>query len=206
MKIYIDFDDVICETGRYFLFIAEKLFDIVLPYSEFRFFNLQQTFKLSDKQYKEIFDEGHKPQSLLAFEETPHASEIINKWLDEGHEVYIVTGRPYETYDISRQWLNEHGLDRIEMYCVDKYGSKPFLNDSSYSMTLSELYEMDFDFAIDDSPASFEHILHFKNCKTVVFERPWNINAELPNDNFIRCSDWLQIDELLERICAKQNA
>ena len=35
---------------------------------------------------------------------------------------------------------------------------------------------------------------------------PAKVNAELPNDNFIRCSDWLQIDELLERICAKQNA
>lgn len=32
MKVYIDFDDVICETGVYFTKIAKELFDIDLPY------------------------------------------------------------------------------------------------------------------------------------------------------------------------------
>ena len=37
MKVYIDFDDVICETGVYFTKIAKELFDIDLPYSQFRY-------------------------------------------------------------------------------------------------------------------------------------------------------------------------
>ena len=31
MKIYIDFDDVICETAKYFTKIAKELFDIDVP-------------------------------------------------------------------------------------------------------------------------------------------------------------------------------
>ena len=32
MKIYIDFDDVICETAKYFTKIAKELFDMISQY------------------------------------------------------------------------------------------------------------------------------------------------------------------------------
>lgn len=51
MKIYIDFDDVICETAQYFTKIAKELFHIEVPYQEVQFFNLQKSFDLSDEQY-----------------------------------------------------------------------------------------------------------------------------------------------------------
>ena len=54
MKIYIDFDDVICETAKYFTKIAKELFDIEVPYQQVQFFNLQKTFDLSDEQYDEL--------------------------------------------------------------------------------------------------------------------------------------------------------
>lgn len=47
MKIYIDFDDVICETAKYFTKIAKELFNIDVPYREVQFFNLQKSFDLS---------------------------------------------------------------------------------------------------------------------------------------------------------------
>ena len=58
--------------------------------------------------------------------------------------------------------------------------------------------ESAFDFAIEDSPSAFEHVLHFHNCKVAVFDRPWNRQAEFPNDNFVRCKNWNQIDKLFE--------
>ena len=48
MKIYIDFDDVICETAKYFTQIAKELFNIDVPYREVQFFNLQKSFDLSE--------------------------------------------------------------------------------------------------------------------------------------------------------------
>lgn len=200
MKIYIDFDDIICETARYFSFLAAKMFDIHVPYEEMKFFNLQQAFDLNDEQYDELLKAGHFPETLLAFEETPGASETINKWIDEGHEIFIVTGRPFNSYEPSREWLDKHKLERAPLYCVDKYGREKFYADCSYSMTLEQFYVMTFDFAIEDSPSAFCHLLHFGQCKVAVFNRPWNVTAELPNDNFTRCGDWKEIIGLLEKL------
>lgn len=200
MKIYIDFDDVICETAKAFTSIAKELFDIDLPYSQVQFFNLQKTFDLDDDQYEKLMQVGHYPEKLLSYEETPGACDTINKWVDEGHEVSVITGRPFDSYEPSRQWLDEHGLRRVPMFCVDKYGREKFNQNCSYNMTLANLYAMTFDLAIEDSPASFEHVAHFENCKVAVYDRPWNQNASFPGDNFVRCFNWNEIDKLLSKI------
>lgn len=196
MKIYIDFDDVICETAKSFSQIAKELFDIDVPYREVQFFNLQKSFDLDSEQYDELMRVGHLPEKLLAYEETLGASKIINKWIDDGQEVCVITGRPFQSYEPSREWLDKHNLERVPLLCVDKYGRESFNQDCTYSLTLSELYEMKFDLAIEDSPAAFEHVLHFEDCRIAVFDRPWNHNADLPNSNFIRCNGWEEIYKL----------
>lgn len=197
MKVYIDFDDVICETAKYFTRIAKELFDINVPYKEVQFFNLKKSFDLDDEQYEKLMRVGHLPETLLAYEETEYASETINKWIDEGYEIYVITGRPFDAYDASRKWLDDHKLDRVPLFCVDKYGREKFYQNCQYSMTLEQLYSMEFDFAIEDSPAAFEHVLHFDKCRVAVYDRPWNHAAELPNDRFVRCNGWKEINAYL---------
>lgn len=197
MNIYIDFDDVICETARSFCIIADRLFGIKKPYEEVSFFNLQQSFGLTDNQYCELMKEGHLPEILLSYDETENASKSINKMVVAGHNVKIITGRPFSSYEPSRQWLDNHNLSNIPLYCVDKYGREIFNQDSTFSLTLDDFYKMDFDLAIEDSPAAFGHLKHFDNCKVAVFNRPWNINAPLPSANYIRCEGWNQILKLI---------
>lgn len=199
MKIYIDFDDVICETAKYFTQIAKELFGVDVPYREVQFFNLQKSFDLSAAQYDKLMEAGHLPENLLNYEETDGASKTINKWVDEGHEVFIITGRPFNSYEPSRKWLDEHDLERVPLYCVDKYGRETFEQEFTYNMTLEKLYSMTFDFAIEDSPAAFEHVTHFDNCRVAVFDRPWNQHAEFPGGNFVRCKNWQEIDEVFEK-------
>lgn len=197
MKIYIDFDDVICETARHFTKIAKEMFGVEVPYQEVQFFNLKKSFDLDDEQYTELMKAGHLPKNLLAYEETSGASSTINKWLDEGHEISIITGRPFDAYGPSREWLDNHGLERVPLFCVDKYGREMFNRDCEYSMTLEQLYDMTFDVAIEDSPNAFEHVLHFENCRVAVFNRPWNRQVSLPNERFVRCNNWNEIDTLV---------
>lgn len=199
MKIYIDFDDVICETAKYFTKIAKELFGVDVPYREVQFFNLQKSFDLNDAQYEELMRVGHVPETLLAYEETKGASETIRKWGEEGHEVLVITGRPFDSYEPSRRWLDEHHLESVPLYCVDKYGRESFNRDCTYSMTLEDLYRMDFDFAVEDSPAAFVHLMHFKKCRVAVFHRPWNSQVDFPGNNFVRCHSWEDIDRELHR-------
>ena len=200
MKIYIDFDDVLCETAKYFTKIAKELFGIDVPYRQVQFFNLQKSFDLNDEQYEALMKAGHLPENLLKYKETPGVSEVINKWVDQGYEVFIITGRPFNSYEPSRQWLDEHHLERVPLFCVDKYGRETAKQDYRYNMTLAELYNITFDFAVEDSPAAFEHVLHFDNCRVAVFDRPWNSRAELPNDRFVRCKNWQEIDRVFEKL------
>lgn len=196
MRVYIDFDDVICETAKFFTIIAKDLFGKEVSYDRVHFFNLQKSFGLSESQYAELMQVGHLPENLLSYEETRGASTTINKWLDEGNDISIITGRPFDSYEPSRQWLDEHNLNRVPLFCVDKYGREVFNQNCTYNMTLEKLYSMTFDFAIEDSPVSFEHVNHFKNCRVAVFDRPWNKDADFPGDNFIRCENWQVIDKV----------
>lgn len=196
MKIYIDFDDVICETAKYFTIIADQLFGIKVPYEKIKYFNLQKSFNLTDSQYDELMKAGHLRENLLAYEETPGASQTINKWVDEGHEVSIITGRPFDSYEPSRKWLDDHNLSRVPLFCVDKYGREIFYQTCTYSMTLQDFYSMTFDFAVEDSPSAFEHLLHFENCRIAVFDRPWNKDADFPSTNFSRGNTWAEIDKM----------
>lgn len=198
MKIYIDFDDVICETAKHFIKLAKMLFGIELPYHEVQFFNLQKSFDLNDAQYDELMRTAHTPENLLAYEETPDASGVINKWIEEGYDISIITGRPFEAYEPSRRWLDAHGLERAPLFTVDKYGREKADQAWSYGLSLEEFYKMTFDFAIEDSPAAFEHVLHFTDCTVAVYDRPWNRQCAFPNKNFVRCGSWTEIDKLLE--------
>ncbi len=197
MNIYVDFDDCLCETALHFSRLVKEMFDVDVPYEDIRFFNLQKSFSLTDEQYQEMMIKAHTPEVLLTYQETPGATKTINNWLDEGHNVYIITGRPYSAYEPSRQWLDEHGLERVKLYCLDKYGRDSFIKNSEFSLKLEDYYKMHFDYAVEDSPLAFKFFDHLPELKVMVFDRPWNRDASFPNENFRRCVDWKTIKEMV---------
>ena len=140
---------------------------------------------------------GHEPEVLLGYEETPGASETVNELIREGHNVSIITGRPYSSYEVSREWLDVHGLKNIKMYCLDKYGREQVVNNSGFSLSLDDYYKMPFDYAIEDSPLAFKYIEHLPALKVLVFDRPWNRESELPGNNYLRCYNWEKIKEII---------
>ena len=198
MKIYVDFDDCLCETAKEFTHIADRLFGKKVPYEKVRFFNLQQSFDLTDEEYERLMAEGHLPEVLLSYEETPGASKVINEWIDLGYEVSVITGRPYSAYEPSRKWLDEHGLERAQVYFLNKYGRDSFYKVNEYNLELEDYYKMKFDYAVEDSPAAFRFFEHLPELKVLVYDRPWNRECEFPGDNYVRCSGWEMISRLVK--------
>lgn len=193
MNIYIDFDDCLCETAKNFSELVQDLFGIYVPYEYIRYFDLQKSFSLTDEQYEEMMIKAHMPEVLLAYEETPGAVKTVNNWIDEGHDVSIITGRPYSAYEASLEWLDRHGLERVRLYCLNKYGRDSFIKNSDFSLEIEDYYKMHFDYAIEDSPAAFSFFEHLKELKVMVYNRPWNSDCELPGKNYIRCYNWEMI-------------
>ena len=193
MNIYVDFDDCLCETGRAFAGLVSDLFGIEVPYERMHHFNLQKSFGLTDEQYDRLLVRGHEPELLLSFEETPGASDVINEWIGGGHEVSVITGRPFSAYEPSRMWLDRHGLANVRLYCLDKYGRENFMKDSQFSLELDDYYSMKFDIAVEDSPLAFRFFDHLPELKVMVFDRPWNRDAVFPGANYQRCFSWESI-------------
>ena len=200
MKIYVDYDDCLCETARAFTVIAERLFGKKVPYEEVRFFNLKASFDLTDEEYEKMMIEGHLPEILLSYEETPGASKVLNEWMDQGHEVTIITGRPASSYENSRKWLDIHGLDRAKLFTLNKYGRDSFIRNSDFNLELEDYYKMKFDLAIEDSPMAFRFFDHMPDLKIMVFDRPWNRECDFPNKNYTRCPDWEYIRKQVNAI------
>ena len=196
MDIYVDFDDCLCETGRCFSGLAAKLFGKNVPYDDMAYFELQKSFSLTDGQFEQLMIEGHRPEVLLSFEETPNASETVNSWIDRGHHVTVITGRPDSAYEPSREWLDLHGLERVRLYCLNKYGRDSFMNRGDFSLEMEDYRRMHFDYAVEDSPSAFRFFSHLPNLKVLVFDRPWNQACVFPQKGYTRCFSW----EMIRRI------
>lgn len=200
MHIYVDFDDCLCETARSFSKLAGEMFGRNVPYEEIRFFELDKSFNLNDAQYEQFMIRGHQPEVLLSYEETPGASSVINEWISCGYEVSIITGRPFSAYEPSRKWLDDHGLQRVRLYCLNKYGRDSFIKNSDFSLELEDYYRMTFDFAVEDSPKAFKFFDHLPDLRVLVFDRPWNRDCEFPNEKYTRCFNWESIRNMIKNM------
>ena len=196
-RIYIDFDDCLCETARHFSGLVKELYGVNVPYEKIRYFDLQKSFSLSDKQFEEMMIIAHGPEVLLSYEETPGAVATVNEWIDAGHHVSVITGRPYGSYEPSREWLDRHGLGRAELFTLNKYGRDGFVKKSDFNLEIEDYYKMQFDYAIEDSPSAFRFFAHLPELRIMVYDRPWNQECEFPGGNYRRCFDWKMISEIV---------
>ncbi len=197
MKIYVDFDDCLCETGKAFSRLVFEMYGKQVPYEEMNFFNLQKSFALTDEEYDNLLVKGHEAEVLLSIEETPGAASVINEWLDRGHQVSVITGRPFNAFEASRQWLDTHGFERVKLFCLNKYGRENFLKGSDFSLELEDYLKMHFDYAIEDSTSAFKFFDHLPDLNVLVIDRPWNREAVFPNDYYRRVYDWETIREIV---------
>lgn len=197
MRIYVDFDDCLCETARHLSALVNDLFNTDIPYEKMRNFDLKKTFSLMDDDYELMMIKAHSPESLLSLKETEGASITLNKWIDDGIAVSVITGRPYSVYEASRQWLDDHDLNRAELYCLNKYGRDSFIKGSDFNLEVDDFRKMTFDYAIEDSPSAFKFFSHLPHLKVMVFDRPWNTDCKFPEGDYMRCYDWDTIDKVI---------
>ena len=206
MKIYVDFDDCLCETAREFSELVMRMFGKNVPYEKIPFFDLKESFQLTDSEHEQLMIEGHRQEVLLSYEESPGASRVLNEWMDQGHEVFVITGRPVSTFDASHRWLDEHDLKRARLFFLNKYGRDNFgIDDSGYNLELEDYYQMRFDIAIEDSPEAFRFFDHLHDLKVMVYDRPWNRNCQFPDNRYFRCEGWDRIQEMMNEFTLEES-
>jgi 5'(3')-deoxyribonucleotidase len=194
MRIYVDFDDVLCATAQGLSRLARQLFGRRVPFAQIRCFDLRQAFRISAAEHQDLMDHAHAPQFLQRLPALDGSAACLRDWLREGHEVAVVTGRPSTTDPASRAWLRRHGLAPVPILYVDKYQRYPRGPSHAPPMlSLDELRRQRFDWLIDDSPVALDALLSHHAGRAIVFDRPWNRAYPCAAPQIIRCRGWRDI-------------
>lgn len=198
MRIYIDFDDVLCETARHLSDLARTLFDRHVPYEAISGFDLKQAFSLSDTEIDALMEHAHRTEFLTELTPAPGSVEAVRALESRGHELAIVTGRPADSHAGSLGWLRKHGLTHLALIYVDKYGRAPATPapEAPRTLTRDEFATLHFDVAIDDSPAALDLLAPRHNCTVIVYDRPWN-RCYTHAANMRRSASWREIVGLI---------
>lgn len=203
MRIYIDFDDVLCETARYLVGVARKLFGARVDYEAIAGFDLQHSFALSATQIGELMHYAHREEVLKAYQPTPGGLAALSTLEQRGCELTIVTGRPAASHPGSRAWLQQYDFEHLPIIYLDKYG-RQFASQSGLLATYDTPPTLDraafdkltFDVAIDDSPTALDLLAERTECRILVFDRPWNRDYAI-RPNMTRVKTW---DEILGQL------
>ena len=175
--IYVDMDDVICETCRGFLKLLQSEFNRYVAYEDVKEFDLSQTFNMSFDEIEEFMERAHHPDILSALIPLPGALETIKNWGDNGYKIDIMTGRPPSTRAYTEEWLERHEVGYNSLNFVDKYGRREFDPSFCEALTLADLAAVRFCLAVEDSAATAEYLAEHEVAPVVLIDRPWNRNG-----------------------------
>src|ERR1051326_873007 len=150
--IYIDLDDVLCETALEFASLLEKRHGRKVDFNQITSFDLGTSFSLNPSELEDVLRAAHEPQILEILKPVAGALDAVKVWHDNGYEIHVVTGRPASTFEASKQWLTRHEVPYTSLTFVDKYSRHNSNNIQLQPVPLSQLSEFGFCFAVEDSP------------------------------------------------------
>lgn len=192
--IYVDMDDVLCETARGCLEIIERLFGKRVAYEQLTDFDLGNSCELSAEETAALYHIVHHPDELLKLKPVNGAIAVLNRWMAAGFEIAIVTGRPPATCEVSLDWLAREGMPYHSFTVVDKY--KRFPTETKGAVSLANLAARKFVFAVEDSPTMARYLAEQMQVPVRLFDRPWN-RAAAEHPKITRHNHWFEIVELL---------
>ena len=102
------------------------------------------------------------------------AKEYIDKLHDDGHLIYIITGRDNgdykDSYNMTNTWLKEHNIYYDDLILTDAY--------DKHAKTL-KCIEYDIDIMIDDSVRICTDCID-NGITTILMETPYNKGVDIP--------------------------
>ncbi|MCA1784640.1 MAG: bifunctional metallophosphatase/5'-nucleotidase [Desulfotignum sp.] len=192
-RIYVDLDDVISRTTDTYSAVIEQEFGRQVRFEDLTCFDLKVSFKLTDSEYHHFFDRIHQPDILMNFDPVFGAKEMLARWIDAGHRVDIVTGRPPSAREVSLAWLDRQRIAFTDFVMVDKYNRSG--DDQSGVISRTQLMACQYDLAVEDSLDTARFLAEHMKAQVLLYDRPWNaLPAEHPG--IIRVASWQEIAAL----------
>ena len=185
--IYVDLDDVLCQTARRFLVIVEREFNKRIAYEDLTDFDVGSSCGLGAAQTDELYRIVHRPDELMQMAPIEDAIAALRQWVDAGYRIAIVTGRPPESHEPSLAWLARHRVPYDSFTMVDKYSR--FATENSVAIRLDELAQREYCWAVEDSLPMARFLATHMKLSVALIDCPWNRSMD-SYVNVGRFADW----------------
>jgi uncharacterized HAD superfamily protein len=196
-RIYVDLDDVLCETARAFLVLLETHFGKTATFDGMYSFNLAESFSLNPRELARLMSLAHEDGVLKHLAIIPGAKQGLDTFTSMGYDIIIVTGRPPSTEEATQFWLDANGIPYQQLIFVDKYGRSSTDVRHRRAMTLDELSQMTFVYAVEDSRDMAIFLSDHMGLAVALLDRPWNRinhhNQRPLSPKVKRFADWSEI-------------
>lgn len=192
--IYVDMDDVLCQTAQHFLNILERDFGKRFYFEQLTDFDVGQACDLTPEERAELYRIVHNGDELLSIAPIEGAVSALRQWSAAGFEIAVVTGRPPDTHTPSIEWLRRHSVRHDKFLIVDKYGR--FAADGTRCISLEALTKHRFCWAVEDSPTMAIYLATQMKIPVALLDRPWNRKG-VNHDLVGRHSHWHEIARAL---------
>ena len=188
MKIGIDLDDVLADSLPHYVQALNRRFGLAIDLveAEWRIFDRfpQIPRREAHSFFSELIEDGFFSSRPLL----PGAREAVESLAEEGHRLFIVTGRATRDAATTNEWLEQVGLLR-HFSAVVHNGIEPV---SRYKSGAAFILQLDL--FIEDELEVATAVAK-KAIPVLLFDRPWN-QGPLPK-NMQRVRSW---PEVLSRI------
>jgi uncharacterized HAD superfamily protein len=199
VRLYVDFDDVLCQTARGLMDRVNKQFGKCIVFDEILSFDLEHSFALAAHELEWLLQMFHEPEVLLGFEPIDGAAEVLRAWATRGGAIDIVTGRPPATRKYSEQWLEAYAIPYDKVLFVDKYGRGFPDAPGAETLTMDEVADMAYSAAIDDSAEMMSFLSGRVGYPLILLDRPWNRALPRQAASCVRrLQDWDSVGIMLE--------
>ena len=198
--IYIDLDDVLCETARHFLMIVERDFGRRFDYEQLTHFDIGTACALSPDERDELYRLVHNPDELMQMVPIDAAIVGLKQWRDAGFAIAIVTGRPPYSYEPSLAWLERQRVPFDSFTIVNKY-SRFDTTEQTVAISLDELAARKYAWAVEDSLPMAEFLAGRMDLPVALIDCPWNRSAQ-SHVKVSRHTDWKTITHSMPKLAA----
>ncbi|MCH5583638.1 hypothetical protein MK805_01460 [Shimazuella sp. AN120528] len=186
LRFGIDIDGTIKDTHRAAVEIYNKEFGKAVLIEDVPDFYLDKPFGLTPQEGRKTWRRLEEKIYTLGLP-LPHASEVLNNLVKEGHEVYFITARPgmEKIRRVTKVWLKKHNFPYN--------GSNLHMNSINKAKVAKKL---GIDLFFEDAEEHLNKLVS-GGIPTIVVDACYNRHL---HPNLPRITDWRDVYEIVEKL------
>jgi uncharacterized HAD superfamily protein len=186
MKIGIDIDGTIKDTHKAAVEVYNKEFGKQVHIDDVPDFYLDKPFGLTPQEGRKTWRRLEEKIYTLGLP-LPHASEVLNQLVRDGHEIYFITARPgmEKIRRVTKLWLKKHSFPYN--------GNNLYMNSINKAKVAKKI---GIDLFFEDAEEHLNKLVS-GNVPTVIVDACYNRDL---HPDLLRITDWRDVYEIVENL------